>query len=72
MAINKNLDKNIEVLGISNKTKDILIENNIITVKDLWVKTRKELKLLKLSDYEIHSIIVKLQLIGLDLNKKVY
>ena len=45
------------------------IDNNIIN--DLWKLNRHELKQLGLTDQQINQIIIRLQLIGLDLNKKV-
>ena len=58
-----NLDKNIEKK---------LVDNNINIIEDLWLKKRKELKENGFSDKEIKSIIISLQLQGLDLNKKKY
>ena len=46
--------------------------NNVNLISDLWPLTRKDLKSFKISDKDIHSIIVKLQLNGLDLNKRKY
>lgn len=57
------LDKNIVL-----KLEDKLIFN----VYDLWIKTRKDLKELNFLDSEINHIRIKLQLSGLDLNKKTY
>lgn len=67
---NSNLEKDINSLNISKKIVKILKENEIIKVYDLWIKNRKYLKNLGLSDNEIKEIIIKLELIGLDLNKK--
>jgi hypothetical protein len=39
---------------------------------DVWASNRKSLKALGLRDMEIKQIIIKLQLLGLDLNKKIY
>ena len=39
---------------------------------DLWCLNRKKLKEYGVVDADIKQIIIKLQLIGLDLNKKVY
>ena len=66
------LDKNIEFLDLSKSINKILIDNNIILIKDLWIYNRKSLKRLNLSDKDIQSIIIKLQLNGLDLNKRKY
>jgi DNA-directed RNA polymerase alpha subunit len=72
MKKKKILEKNIEELALDAKIMNVLKENAIITVEDLWTKKRKDLKALSLSDSEITGIAIKLQLYGLDLNKKVY
>lgn len=64
------LEKNLNYLKINNKIINILNDNNIYNINDLWIKNRKYLKNLGLSDSEIKEIIIKLELIGLDLNKK--
>ncbi len=72
MASETYLDKKIEVMNLDKKLSDKLKENNIVNVRDLWVKKRKDLKTMKLSDVEINKVIVQLQLNGYDLNKKKY
>ena len=69
---NKILDNEIEFLSLSDNVNKILKSNNINYVKDLWPLTRKDLKNLNLSDRDIQGVIIKLQLRGLDLNKKKY
>ena len=69
---NKILEKNIEFLKLDDHINDVLYNNNIIYIKDLWVLNRKTLKGYSLIDKEINNIIVKLQLNGLDLNQKKY
>ena len=66
------LDKPIEELDISNKILDKLKSNNLFIVKDVWSLKRKDLKSLKITDSEINQIIVKMQLHGIDLNKRIY
>ena len=66
------LDKKIETLGLKDNINKVLIDNNILLVKDLWMYNRKSLKKINLSDRDIQSIIIKLQLNGIDLNKKKY
>ena len=66
------LDKPIEELDISNKILDKLKSNNLFIVKDVWSLKRKDLKNLKVTDSEINEIIVKMQLHGIDLNKRIY
>ena len=51
---------------------DTLKNNEIITVGSLWEKNRKALKEIGLKDNEIKQITIQLQLLGLDLNKRVY
>ena len=72
MKKQKILEKNIEELEVETKLIKILKENNINTIEDLWKMKRKELRELKLSDSEITKLAIKLQLYGLDLNKKIY
>lgn len=72
MKKKKILEKGIEELSLDTKALKLLKENDIITVEDLWSKKRKDLKELNFSDSEITNIAIKLQLYGLDLNKKVY
>ena len=69
---NKILENDINCLKLSSSVIDILKNNNINIVNDLWGLTRKDLKAFNISDKDIHSIIVKLQLNGLDLNKRKY
>ena len=65
-------EKTIEELNLSYKLVEKLHENNFNIVKDVWIKNRKNLKELGFTDSEIKSIIIALQLEGLDLNKKKY
>lgn len=69
---NKILEKDLTYLKLDSKIIDILKDNNINNINDLWGLTRKDLKGFKISDKDIHNIIVKLQLNGLDLNKRKY
>ena len=69
---NKILNSDISVLGLDNKILDKLRSSELNLVNELWVLGRKDLKDLSLSDSEINQIIIKLQLNGVDLNKKVY
>ncbi|HHT37884.1 MAG TPA: hypothetical protein GXZ95_00515 [Mollicutes bacterium] len=68
----KALEQEIKILDLSSDIENILIINNILFVKDLWVLNRKNLKEINLTDKQINEITIKLQLLGLDLNKKVY
>ncbi len=72
MKKQKILEKDISELNLSTKINNALKDNSINTIEDLWKLKRKELKDMKLSDSDITQVIIKLQLYGLDLNKKVY
>lgn len=69
---NKILDSSIYYLNFDSDLTTFLLSNNIKTISDLWILKRKDLKKILLSDMQINKIIIKLQLIGIDLNKKVY
>ena len=43
-----------------------------IKIRDVWLLKRKDLKEKDFNDNEIKSIIIALELQGLDLNKKIY
>lgn len=66
------IEDDIKRLNLSPSLNKKLIEKDLKTIKDIWVLKRKELKELGLNDKEIKDIIISLQLIGLDLNKKIY
>ena len=68
----KILDKDLSFLKLDTKVIETLNNNNINVINDLWCLNRKDLKALEISDKDIHNIIVKLQLNGLDLNKRKY
>lgn len=69
---NINIENEIKDLQLSKNTIDILHNNNIYKIKDLWLLSRKDLKNLSINNGQIKEIIIKLQLIGIDLNKKKY
>ena len=69
---NIHAEKDISVLELDPKLNKILKENNINTVGDLWVLNKKKLKEIGIVDLDIKLISIKLQLLGLDLNKKIY
>lgn len=62
----------LKALGIDNKLLKKLKNNNINTVKELWSLSRKSLKNLNFNYTEINEISIKLQLKGLDFNRKKY
>ena len=68
----KNIFKeSIEVLNFSAELLSKLKEHDILLVEDLWVLTRKELKQLSFCDRDIHEFIIRLELHGLDLGKRI-
>lgn len=67
-----NLDKRIDILDLNKNVKEVLKSNNINTIKELWILNKNDLKDIGLSSTDINHIKVKLELIGIDLNKKVY
>ena len=66
------IEENISKMNISKIIINKLKNNNINNIKDIWVLKRKDLKNMNFTDKEIKSIIIALQLEGLDLNKKIY
>lgn len=66
------LDIDISKLGLDKEVIDILRTNSIDKVSDLWCLNRKKLKDLGIKDADIKIISIKLQLFGLDFNKKIY
>ena len=69
---NKILESSIDNLDLEENILNKLKSNNLLFVKDLWNSTRKDLKSINLTDREIQKVIIKLQLKGLDLNKRKY
>ena len=70
--INDNLKKDIKILDLDKECLTILKDNRINLIEDLWLLTRKDLKMFGINDKDIKYISIKLQLLGLDLNKKIY
>lgn len=68
----KYLDKGIDFLELKKNILNILKENNINYIRDLYVLNRKSLKAIGFSDKDICQIIIKLELLGLDLGGKKY
>lgn len=69
---NIHADKDIKILGLDPKISKVLYDNNIKTIGSLWELNKKKLKDMGLIDSDIKMISIKLQLLGLDLNKRVY
>ena len=68
----KYLDKSSDILGLKKDVLNILKENNVDCIRDLYVLKRKNLKSFGISDKDICQIIIKLELLGLDLGGKKY
>ena len=66
------LKKNIDCLNLDNVIIQKLNSNSIQTVEQLWQLKRQDLKVLNFKTCEINQIIIRLQLVGLDLNHKKY
>ena len=61
---------NLNSLELDKKILEKLKLNNINSIEKLWELDRKTLKKMNFSYDEINSIAIKLQLEGLDLNKR--
>jgi len=61
---------NLNSLELNKKILEKLKLNNINSIEKLWELDRKTLKEMNFSYDEINSIAIKLQLEGLDLNKR--
>lgn len=68
----KYLDSKIDILDVNKEIIKVLNDNNIVFISDLYVLNRKVLKSFGLTDRNISQIIIKLELLGLDLNGKKY
>lgn len=66
------VNDSITELNLSSTLTEKLKSLNLNIINDIWILKRKELKEKGLTDIEIKSIIIALQLTGLDLNKKIY
>ena len=62
--------KNISELSLKKEIIDKLNEKEVFSIKDLCSLRRRVLKEYGFSNDEINDIIITLQLVGLDLNKK--
>ncbi len=66
------IEENISKMNLTKTIINKLKNNNINNIQDIWVLKRKDIKNMGFTDKEIKSIIIALQLEGLDLNKKIY
>lgn len=64
------ISSSIKCLDLDINVENKLLLNNIDTIEKLWKLNRNNLKELNFSDSEINKIIIKLQLVGISLNKK--
>ena len=65
-------NKDINNLSISKELINKLKDKELNYIEDVWVLKRNNLKTLGFTNDEIKEIVISLQLIGLDLNKKKY
>lgn len=66
------LEKKLSVLGLDDSIEKKLKEFDIVKVSDLWECKLVFLKNNNFNNNEINQIRIKMQLKGIDLNKKVY
>lgn len=60
----------LEDLKLTNDILNKMNKNNIRSIEDVWILKRTDLKQMGFSNEEINLIIIELELLGLDLNKK--
>lgn len=68
----KYLDEDISILGLSDEVFKRLKDMSISSIDNLWNLSRTDLKNHGFTDKEIKHISIKMQLLGIDLNKKIY
>jgi hypothetical protein len=64
-------EENLDRLDLNEEVSNILEENNISKIKDLCCLSKANLKGFGIDDSDIKHLAIKLQLNGLDLNKKI-
>jgi len=64
-------DVSIKTLSLDKNIIDVLENNNVSTINDLWAMNRSSLRNIGLIDSQINKIIIKLELLGIDLGKKI-
>ena len=62
----------LEDLKLTNDILNKMNKNNIRSIEDVWILKRTDLKQMGFSNEEINLIIIEHELLGLDLNKKIY
>jgi len=65
-------NKDVNNLSLSKELINKLKDKELNYIEDVWVLKRINLKNLGFTNDEIKEIVISLQLIGLDLNKKKY
>ena len=65
-------NRDISKLSLSKELINKLKDKKLNYIEDVWQLKRINLKTLGFTNDEIKEIIISLQLIGLDLNKKKY
>lgn len=65
-----NMNLSLNDLNLDKSIINKLLNNNIESLDKLWTLNRKKLKELNFNYNEINAIAIKLQLNGLDFNKK--
>ena len=70
--MNLKIEDNINSLNLNEDIVQKLNKHEIYCIKELWESTRTDLRNYELTNKDISEIIIKLQLLGLDLNKKLY
>ncbi len=68
----KYLDEDISILELSDEVFRRLKDMSISSIDNLWNLSRTDLKNHGFTDKEIKHISIKMQLLGIDLNKKIY
>jgi len=66
------MNQDINKLDLESKLTQKLKDNNVNIINDLWKLKRIDLKRMGLNDADINQIMIKMQLQGIDLNKKIY
>ena len=72
IKINRIKNYRLEDLKLTNDILNKMNKNNIRSIEDVWILKRTDLKQMGFSNEEINLIIIELELLGLDLNKKIY
>lgn len=72
VVMKEKLKENVSTLHLDSKVIKKMKENGILTIEDLWVLKRKELKQLDFTDTEINQIVICLELYGFDLGKRIW